>query len=121
LLNIGECRAPNNKLFRNQKYVQDFWNTLSLYFYSRQQLRGVLVHLVEPRAHVLAKVCERLLDVPQPREAGRLVLLLPRLDVDEREAGVKRVLKVLERKSSRVRGTCTNQCTIPGTICLQAR
>ena len=65
---------------------------------SREQLGGVLVDLVELPADVVAEVDERLVDVPLARESGGLVLLLPRLDVDDGEAGVERVPEVLQER-----------------------
>ena len=67
---------------------------------SREQLGGVLVDLVELPADVVAEVDERLVDVPLARESGGLVLLLPRLDVDDGEAGVERVPEVLQEREN---------------------
>ncbi len=56
--------------------------------HSREKLRGVLGDGVEALAHVVAEVDEGLVDVPLPGEPGRLILLLPRLDVHHGQASV---------------------------------
>ena len=64
---------------------------------SREQLRCVLVHCVELPPHVVREVLEGLVDAAEVGEPRCLVVLLPGLDVHDREAGVQGVLEVLER------------------------
>ncbi len=67
------------------------------YIYSnlREHLGGVLGDGVELPADVVGEVDEGLVDVALAREARGLVLLLPRLDVHDRQPRVQRVPEVL--------------------------
>jgi len=64
----------------------------------REELRRVLIHPVELSAHVIDEIGESLVDVRLPGEARGLILLLPRLDVDDAQSRIQRILEVLRGK-----------------------